>query len=61
MSYYEIHVFLSCKNEGKLPKLFNSPADGTSVSLPLGCKSEVRPLVEELFINYGKGSPGPLP
>ena len=40
--------------------MLKSPADGTSVSLPLGCKSVVRPLVEDvLFINHANG-PGRL-
>ena len=47
------------KNEGPLPKMLNSPADGTSVSLPLSCKSVVRPLVEDLFI-YRANGPGRL-
>ena len=51
------------KNEDPLPKLLNSPADGTNVSLPclqLGCKSLVRPLVEDLFTNHANG-PGRPP
>ena len=51
---------LCVKNEGPLPKMLDSPADGTSVSLPLGCcKSVVLPLVEDLFINNANG-PGRL-
>ena len=50
------------KNEGPLPKMLSSPADGTNVSLPLGCKSLVRPVVENLFTNHanGPGSPPAL-
>ena len=43
------------KNEGPLPKILNSPPGGTSVSLPLGCKSLVWPLVENLFTNHANG------
>ena len=39
--------------------MLNSSADGTSVSLLLGCKSVVGPLVEDLFINHANG-PGRL-
>ena len=38
---------LPAKNEGPLPKMLNCPEDGASVSLPLGFKSLVRPLVED--------------
>ena len=39
--------------------MLNSPVDGTSISLPLDCKSVVQPLVEDLFINHAYG-PGRL-
>ena len=50
------------KYEGPLPKMMNSPADGTNVSLPLGCKSPLWPIVEDLFTNHanGPGSPPTL-
>ena len=51
---------LLLKNEDPLQKMLNSPADGTSVSLPLGCESVVRPLVEDLFSNLANG-PGRFP
>ena len=38
----------------------NSPADGASVSLLLGCKGEVQPLVNDFFIHHVLGSPDPL-
>ena len=39
--------------------MLNSPADGTVISLILGCKSLVQPLVEDLFTNHANGSEGP--
>ena len=56
-------VMKRVKNEGPLPKVLNSPADGTSVSLPLGCKSVVRPVVEDFSLSMVMdldGSPGPI-
>ena len=47
------------KNEGPLPKMLNSPADGTNVSLPLGCKSLVQSLVEDLLTNHANHAYGP--
>ena len=47
------------KNEGPLPKMLNSPADGTNVSLLLGCKSLVRPLAEDLFTHHANGPVSP--
>ena len=40
------------KNDGPLQEMLNSPADGTSISLPLDCKSPVQPLVEDMFTNH---------
>ena len=54
-----LYIIGSIKNEGPLPKMLNSPADGTNVSLPLGCKSLVQPLVEDLFTNYANGPGNP--
>ena len=61
-----IHIILNykmdeikLKNVGPHPKILKSPADGTSVSFTFSCKSVVRPLVEDLFINHANG-PGRL-
>ena len=46
---------MKSKNEDPFPKMLNSPADGTSVSVPLGCLSLVQHLVENLFTNHANG------
>ena len=43
-------------NESPLLKMLNSPADGTGVSLPLGIKNIVWPLVDDLFTNHANRS-----
>ena len=35
------------------------PVDGTSVYLPLDCKSLAQPLVEDLFTNHANGNGNP--
>ena len=40
-NFYVIISLILLKNEGPFPKMLNSPADGTSVSLPLGFKGIV--------------------
>ena len=39
--------------------MLNSPAEGTSVFLPLGSVSLVQPLMEVLFLNHANGPGSP--